>query len=199
VPDRSDATLDSVIAACDRLSGASLGKVTYFGLPSSDHDWDRGRYHEATMGVELVCQDRGTVFIGWGDAWGHFALEPRSKAAREVIADQYPERDFSAHPWWAPFAESTLTASLIWREGYVEDDGSAPVALALTDGRHTVWIAAAAPVEPGASPMAGGGFLFGMNEVIVSGNRGFAETLGILAGGASPRAASYWRGDGPSA
>jgi hypothetical protein len=192
-------TLDSVLTACDRVSGASLSRVTYFGLESTGHAWDHGSYHEATMGVELATHDRGAVFVGWGDAWGHFGLEVRIADGLQAVGDHHERRDFSAHPWWAPFAGSTLAASLMWREGHVEDDGSAPVALVLISGQHAVWIASAVPIEDRASPMGRGGFLLGMDEVIVTGDRGFAETIGLFADSAAPREATYWRSKDPGA
>ncbi len=90
-------------------------------------------------------------------------------------------RDFSGHPWWAPFAQTPASAELIWRDGHSDVGGSAPVALALTAGEHCVWVVAAQPVDSDASSMSRGGYLLGMDEVIVTGERHFAESIGIAS------------------
>lgn len=187
MPDASDATRSSVLAAAANLTGSLVTTVTYYGFPaSSGMAWDHGRYHEAAMGVELTCSSGQRFVACWGDAFGHFGLELLASAADDVFQNRPDVRDFSVHPWWAPFARSAVSAGIIWRTGHVdrvedEPDEPAPVAVTLASGQHLVWVAAAEAADAGTSPMSRGGFLLGADHVLVTADRQFAHTIGLVA------------------
>jgi hypothetical protein len=184
MPDRSLATRSSVMAAARDLTGSLLAGVTYYGFPAGDEDWDHGRYHDATMGVELACRDGRRFVACWGDAFGHFGLELLAGTAGDTFGNSPQSRDFSAHPWWAPFARSAVSAQIIWRTGYIdraqdEPDEPGPVAITLSSGQHVVWVTAAEHADVVASPMSRGGFLLGMDAVLVTADQLFARSIGL--------------------
>jgi hypothetical protein len=181
MPDNSLATRASVVAASRALSGSLLATVTYYGFSWDGGSWDHGTHHNATMGVELTSADDTHFVACWGDAFGHFGLELLVGDAAHIFQTCLERRDFSGHTWWAPFAQTPASAELIWRDDHSDVGGSAPVALALTAGEHCVWVVAAQPVESDASSMSRGGYLLGMDEVIVTGERHFAESIGIAS------------------
>ena len=173
MPDRSPVTFDSLQRAVDALAAQRLAQVTYLGTGLEPDDWDFGRYHLATMGVELVTQD-GTRFLAtWGDAFGRFGLELLVVDADQAVPEG-ERRPFSDHAWWQPFIRARMGVSLIWRTGHLDSDQPCPVALALTDDAHTLWVAVAEESTPG------GRILVGMDQVLVTGDRGFAAELGLL-------------------
>ena len=76
---------------------------------------------------------------------------------------------------------SPLTAEAIWQTGHVDRDEPAPVALRLTAAGHDVWIVVA---EDYTREPHYGRFLLGSDEVLVTGDTGFARELGLV--GARP-------------
>jgi hypothetical protein len=184
MPDRSVATRSSVMAAARGLTGSRVTEVTYYGFPAGDEDWDHGQYHDATMGVEFACPDGRRFIACWGDAFGHFGLELLAGTADNTFRNSPQSRDFSAHPWWAPFARSAVSTRIIWRVGYVdrtqdESDEPAPVAITLSCGQHVVWLAAAERADAAASQMSRGGFLLGMDSVLVTADQQLARSVGL--------------------
>ncbi|MGN6794023.1 MAG: hypothetical protein ACTHJW_16670 [Streptosporangiaceae bacterium] len=162
-----------------------MTKVTYHGFSAiSGRRWDHRRYHVATMGVELTCSDGQRFVTCWGDAFGHFGLELLAGTADDVFQNDPDSRDFSMHKWWAPFAQSRVSAGIVWRVGHVdrtdhEPDEPAPVAVTLASDQHLVWVAAARASGAGTSPMARGGFVLGADEVLVTADRDFARSIGL--------------------
>lgn len=187
MPDASDATRSSVVAAAAKLTGSLVTTVTYYGFPaSSGMAWDHGRYHEAAMGVELTCSSGQRFVACWGDAFGHFGLELLASAADDVFQNRPDIRDFSMHSWWAPFARSPVSAGIIWRTGHVdrvehEPDEPTPVAVALASGQQLVWVAAGEAVGAGASPVSRDGFRLAADHVLVTADRQLARGLGLAA------------------
>lgn len=177
MPDNSFTTRSSLSAAADDLTGSLVSGVTYYGFSFWGQDWDHGQYHDATMGVELACPDGRRFVACWGDAFGHFGLELIAAAAADVFGNSPESRDFSPHEWWAPFARRPVTADVAWRSGYADTDDPAPVAVSLSCGQHRVWIAAAARDD--TSPASGSGFLLGMDAVLVTADRDFAQSIGL--------------------
>jgi hypothetical protein len=136
------------------------------------------------MGVELACPDGRRFVACWGDAFGHFGLELLAGTAGDVFGNSPQSRDFSAHRWWAPLARSAVSAQIIWRVGYVdrtedEPDEAAPVAIALRCEQHVVWVAAACRADAATSLMSRGGFLLGMDAVVVTADQRFARSIGL--------------------
>lgn len=178
VPDRSQATDATIAEAVARLSGRRIERATYYLLPS-EHEYEHGSFHAATMGVELRLTDATTVVACWGDAFGHFGLEPQLARAADVFKNDPTAYDVSSHPWWRRFSSSPATARLIWRTGYVDRDDPAPVALQLATHRHSVWIFAAQQVKDDDAA-AQRGFLLGLDEVFVTADPSLASELGLL-------------------
>ncbi len=119
-----------------------------------------------------------------GDAFGHFGLELLAESADNTFRNSPQCRDFSTHPWWAPFARSAVSTKIIWRVGYVnrtqdEPDEPAPVAITLSCEQHVVWLAAAERADAAVSLMSRGGFLLGMDSVLVTADQQFARSIGL--------------------
>ncbi len=81
-------------------------------------------------------------------------------------------------------ARSAVSTQFIWRVGCVdrtqdEPDEPAPVAITLSCGQHVVWLAAAERVDAAASLMSRGGFLLGMDSVLVTADQQFARSIGL--------------------
>lgn len=93
MPDRSQATSPSVLAAARALSGCRVLKVSYYGFSHWGEDWDHGLWHEATMGVELTTDAGATFLACWGDAFGHFGLELLAAPAGEIFENDPEPRD----------------------------------------------------------------------------------------------------------
>jgi hypothetical protein len=75
-------------------------------------------------------------------------------------------------------------SAVIWRVGYVdrtedELDEPAPLAITLRCEQHVVWVAAAERADAAASLMSRGGFLLGMEAVLVTADQQFARSIGL--------------------
>lgn len=189
MPDLSDASRTSVALAAASLSGQRLQRVTYWVLRHEREDWDAGTHHRTTMGVELLTSDGQHFTACWGDALGRFGLELLVCPAVAIFKNDPAPVDATGHPWWKSHQLAPITAELIWGTGYVDDTapgfhgelgGRAPVALLVTALDNPVWIAAAEAQPSSASDRVRGGHLLGSDAVLVTGDRSFAKSIGIL-------------------
>lgn len=176
-------TRQSVLSAAADLTGCLITGVTYLGLRYADEEWDHGRYHEAVMGVQLSCPDGRQFSVTWGSAFGDFGTE-LSHGALPGSGDHRVSRDFTAHPWWKPFAAAPVTARVIWRTGYCcraayEPDQPAPLAITVEHGGHLVWIVAAEYRSTEHSYAYPGGFWLGADALLVTADQQFPLTLGL--------------------
>jgi hypothetical protein len=177
VPDLSNVTHESIDAAVQGLSGQRIATVHYFGLALEDGDWDLGTFHQATMGVELICEGGQTYFATWGDAFGQFGLELMALPAEDVLQNGVNEqRDFSQHEWWETIRRGSLTAELVWRVGYVDSDDPSPVALHLRSTDAELWIVSC---NLAAHDQSTGQLLLGVDEVVVTADLTCARELGL--------------------
>ncbi len=177
-------TRQSVTEAAADLTGRLINRVTYAGLRWTGEEWDYGHYHQAVMGVQLGCPDSTWFTVTWGSAFGDFGAE-LSRGAPLQSGDHVERRDFSAHPWWTPFAAVPVTARIIWRTGYCtrtaqDPDQPAPLAVTLEHDGHLVWIVAAEKhrdTEPSSAYPAG--YWLGADALLVTADQEFARTLGL--------------------
>lgn len=178
MPDRSAATRTSVTAALTTLQASPLEAVAYFGFPLGlpsgepvDSEWgdatepgaNDAKHHEPAMGVELRFEDRSTVTVCWGDAFGHYGLELIEAPALNVFQNDPIRCDVSRHHWWAPLVGRVLSAELHWAAGFADAEEPAPLVLQLMSDRHALWLSAAELRDDGE-------VLLGMDGVTVSPN-----------------------------
>ena len=181
------------IEACMVTVGFLLGKAierVRYARPTfggGEYPWDFGGWHRPILGVQLDLAGSGPVHAIWTEQATHFHLQLGLGALEEewtpMRDDQTAARvwDVTGHPAWRPIIGAPIVAGALALGRPDDPPVEAPVAVKLYAQSGTVWLVAAAPLDPlsASDDLKAETVWVGADEVMVVFDDGIAIGLGL--------------------
>ncbi|MEY9932043.1 hypothetical protein ABH926_006692 [Catenulispora sp. GP43] len=133
------------------LAGQMIVGVDYFVLCGGEdgtepEDWDRGGWHEPTMGVELLMADGEKYSAVWDHTFDYYGIE----LYRSPITDHVRTTEnggttarcaLTGNPAWAGIVSEPIESSTIqWLTDEPHSAAVVPLAIRLRTAKGQVWI-----------------------------------------------------------